>query len=326
MLKKIMENINSKKIEKELKDLFKNSNKVYSLIINEVEIDISKSSFYKDIEIKKSSIKNNIKKNFFTLFMISLIEFLDIKAENKIKYGQCIFYLRGIITCTDNIIDNEKKGAIFLNGISEHITENTLLMLLLYKNLEKILNDLDEEKIDVSSKVLGVIHTIAKSEGLRDCSLYDIYPSYRYIFNEIHSGIGGELLKIGLIAPKYLEKDYKIDVCLDSLYKLGLSLQGLDDLCDMKEDYESRKINLGIAFFMEKYKIKEKEASDIDIFKDQFTEEYLKEILEYALESFKNLENIGYPVNRKLGIKILESLFEIRELKILWLIVKDKFN
>ena len=326
MIETITKNINSKKVEKELKDLFKTSNKIYSLITNEIEGDISNISFYKDIEMKKLSMKDNVKKNFFTLFMVSLIEFLNIKNENKIKYGQCIFYLRGIITCTDNIIDNEKKGAIFLNGISEHTTENTLLMLLLYKNLEDILHDLDKGKIDVSSKILEGIHIIAKSEGLRDCSLYDSYPSYKYIFNEVHSGIGGQLLKIGLIAPKYLETDEKIDVCLGSLYKLGLSLQGLDDLCDMKEDYENRKINLGIAFFMEKYKINEKEASDIDIFENKFTVEYLVEILEYALESFKDLEAIGYPINRKLGISILKSLFEIRGLKKLWSMLKNKFN
>ena len=326
MLKKMLDNIKLKKVEKDLKDLFKESSKIYSLIMDEIENDISKISFYKDIEIKRSSMKENIRKNFFTLFMLSLIEFLDISKENKIKYGKCIFYLRGIITCTDNIIDNEKKGTIFLKGISEHVTENTLLTLFLYKNLEDILNSLDEEKRGISYKILEEIHIIAKSEGLRDCSLYEIYPSYKYIFNEIHSGIGGELLKIGLIAPKYLENDKNINRCLDSLYKLGLSLQGLDDLCDMKEDYDERKINLGIAFFMEKYSILEKEASEIDILNDKSTKEYLYEILEYALESFKDLENIGYPVDRKLGIKILKSLFEIRGLKKLWLVVEENFN
>lgn len=326
MLKKMLDNIKLKKVEKDLKDLFKESSKIYSLIMDEIENDISKISFYKDIEIKRSSMKENIRKNFFTLFMLSLIEFLDIPKENKIKYGKCIFYLRGIITCTDNIIDDEKKGTIFLKGISEHVTENTLLTLFLYKNLEDILNSLDEEKRGISYKILEEIHIIAKSEGLRDCSLYEIYPSYKYIFNEIHSGIGGELLKIGLIAPKYLENDKNINRCLDSLYKLGLSLQGLDDLCDMKEDYDERKINLGIAFFMEKYSILEKEASEIDILNDKSTKEYLYEILEYALESFKYLENIGYPVDRKLGIKILKSLFEIRGLKKLWLVVEENFN
>lgn len=326
MLKKMLDNIKLKKVEKDLKDLFKESSKIYSLIMDEIENDISKISFYKDIEIKRSSMKENIRNNFFTLFMLSLIEFLDIPKENKIKYGKCIFYLRGIITCTDNIIDDEKKGTIFLKGISEHVTENTLLTLFLYKNLEDILNSLDEEKRGISYKILEEIHIIAKSEGLRDCSLYEIYPSYKYIFNEIHSGIGGELLKIGLIAPKYLENDKNINRCLDSLYKLGLSLQGLDDLCDMKEDYDERKINLGIAFFMEKYSILEKEASEIDILNDKSTKEYLYEILEYALESFKDLENIGYPVDRKLGIKILKSLFEIRGLKKLWLVVEENFN
>ncbi len=36
--------------------------------------------------------------------MLSLIEFLETERGNRIKY---LFYLRGIITCTDNIIDEE---------------------------------------------------------------------------------------------------------------------------------------------------------------------------------------------------------------------------
>lgn len=64
----------------------------------------------------------------------------------------------------------------------------------------------------------------------------------------------------------------------------------------------------------------------INIFLMKFTVEYLVEILEYALESFKDLEAIGYPINRKLGISILKSLFEIRGLQKLWSMLKNKFN
>lgn len=199
-------------------------------------------------------------------------------------------------------------------------------MLLLYKNLENILSDLDEEKINISYKILDEIHIIAKSEGLRNCSLYDEYPSYRYIFDEIHSGIGGELLKIGLVAPSYLEDNKKISACLEALYKLGLALQGVDDLCDMQEDYDERKINSGVAFFMEKYLITEEEASKIDILKEELTKEYLYEILDYALSSFEVLENIGYPIDRELGVKILKTLFEIRGLKELWSLIENKFK
>lgn len=326
MIKKIIGNLELKKVEKKLKLLFKESNKTYSLITDEIDNDISKTSFYKNIEIKKNSIKENIKTNFFSLFMISLLEFLEISQTNKINYGKCIFYIRGIVTCTDNIIDNEKKGIIFLNGISEHVAENILLTLFLHKNLEDILNKLDRKKIGVSFKILEEIRLIAESEGLRECSLYSKYPTYREIFEKIHSGIGGELLKIGLIAPRNLEEDPRIEICLKALYKLGLSLQGLDDLCDMKEDYLERKVNLGIAFFMERYLISEEAASNIDIFQDQLTKVYLKGILDHALDSFKDLEGIDYPVNRNLGIKILKNLFEIRGLKKLWKILDYKID
>jgi len=306
-----------------IKQLLK-SNKIYNKVVKDIRKDLYELSFFNKIEINEGNLKENFKNNFFSIFMLSLIEFLEVKREDIIKYGKCLFYIRGIVTCTDNIIDDERKGVIFLNGIEEKTTENTLLTLVLQKNLEKIIFELDKKKIGISNKLLESIYLIAKSEGMRDRSIYENYPNYNFISHEIHGGIGGELLKIGVLVPLYREKNNKFKDISKALYCLGMSLQGLDDLCDMKEDFAAKKINLAISFFMEKLDIDDMKASKLNILNIDITKEYLNKIINYAMKSFDILEEIGYPINKKLGMKLLFHLFKIRGLEDLWNIYKKE--
>jgi len=306
-----------------MKQLLK-SNKIYNTVVKDVRKDLYELSFFDNIELEEENLKENFKKNFFSIFMLSLIEFLEAEKKDIVKYGKCLFYLRGIITCTDNIIDDESKGVIFLNGIEEKTTENTLLTLLLQKNLEKIIFELDKKEIGISNKVLESIYLIAKSEGLRDRFIYDTYPSYNFISHDIHSGIGGELLKIGILVPLYMEKNDKFKEISKALYNLGMSLQGLDDLCDMEEDFLAKKINLATSFFMDRLEIDEEKAIILNILDTAATEEYLQKIMNYSMESFNILESIGYPINKKIGMKLLFHLFKIRGLEDLWSIYKEE--
>lgn len=306
-----------------LKQLLK-SNKIYNKVIKGIKEDLSELSFFDEIEIEEENLKENFKKNFFSIFMLSLMDLLEAERTDMIKYGKCLFYLRGIITCTDNIIDDESKGVIFLNGIDEKTTENTLLTLLLQKNLEKIIFGLDIKGTGMSNAVLESVHLIAKSEGMRDRSIYENYPDYNFISHKIHSGIGGELLKIGVLIPLYREKNNKFKGISRALYKLGMSLQGLDDLCDMEEDFSAQKINLATSFFMDRLEMDEESAAGLDILDTSVTEEYLEKVLNYSMESFSILEEIGYPINKKLGMKLLFHLFKIRGLEDLWNIYKEE--
>lgn len=306
-----------------MKQLLK-SNKIYNTVIKDVRKDLYELSFFDKIEICEENLKENFKKNFFSIFMLSLIEFLETEREDVVKYGKCLYYLRGIITCTDNIIDNESKGAIFLNGIKEKTTENTLLTLLLQKNLEKIIFELDVKNTGISNKVLESVYLIAKSEGMRDRAIYGNYPDYNFISHEIHSGIGGELLKIGVLVPLFREKNDKFKDVSNILYNLGMSLQGLDDLCDMEEDFYAGKINLAASFFMDKLQVDEETAVNLDILETPATEEYLRKIIGYSMESFRILEELGYPINKKISIRLLSHLFKIRGLEDLWNIYKEE--
>ncbi len=55
-------------------------------------------------------------KNFFSILFLSIFKAVGIPEGRILKYGVILHALRIIITCTDNILDDENKGPVFLNA------------------------------------------------------------------------------------------------------------------------------------------------------------------------------------------------------------------
>ncbi len=162
-------------------------------------------------------------------------------------------------------------------------------------------------------------------------SLYGIYPSTEYVINEIHKGIGGELLELSLCVPKTLEFSDKLSFYSKGLFKIGMALQGLDDLCDMKEDYKDGKVNLAIAKLIEdkKYSFRELQKVSFDEILEgdkDFVRIYLNIIGKKLFEGFNILQENGYP----LGISdlkfLMRFLFKIRGLENFWKIIETDLS
>lgn len=311
----------------ELSFLFKNSYQNLLQIRKEIKNELKTLCYFDDFKIQNDGINfaKTFKKNFFTILMLSLLEKSDIEKEKIIEYGKAIFCLRTIITCTDNILDNENKGIIFIENIQNSVLSNTLLLLSAQNLLNKTLANLGDCNNRIFDNILNEIYVVAKSEELRERSLYENYPSKDEIVNKMHSGIGGALLQLSLSAPLHIEENTeKIKQFNEGLYDIGMSLQALDDLCDMKEDYDSGKVNLGLSYFIHELKMSEKNLEEI--VEDNSLEkkypnlysEYVNNSIRKALEGFEKFEAINYPVNRKEAISLMKILFELRGIGHLW--------
>lgn len=303
--------------KKEFRNLIKDSYKIYIKAENSIKKRIELFSYSKEISFMSTegNFLESYKKNFFTFLMISILKHSKIEEDRLVKYGEIIICLRTIITCTDNIIDNEKKGLVFLNSIKNTIVNNTLLLMTFQNILTNISKELTTE-IDSINFILDKIHFVAKSEGLRDRNLYDSYPNSDFLIKEIHSGIGGELLNLSLWFPSILEKDFNKNY-MEALFEIGMSLQALDDLCDMQEDYEAGKVNLGISILLEKDSSLN-DFTDLEKSYPDFFKIYLNDCIHRALKGFEILENLNYPINKDLSFFILKHLFKLRGLEKYW--------
>lgn len=287
----------------------------------------SNINFNKKIKFQKKSLSlsENIKKNFFSYLMISSLSKIGIHESRVIEYGKIIFGLRTIITATDNIIDNENKGIVFIEGQENIVVRNTLLIMLGQQIVQDALINLGDINLKTMFNILEKIYLVANSESIRDSKLYSSYPKPDYISKNIHSGIGGQLLVLSLIAPLSLEKDISILRNLkkleDSLYKIGIALQELDDFSDIEEDFNSDKVNLAISQLFYEFST----PIDINIVEvlskvetNYFKIKYLKNVNDTAIDGFKILAELGYSLNEKEIIKLLKFLYKIRGLGEYW--------
>ncbi len=311
-----------------LTNLFKDSYFELLKIEKEMKSEIKKIDFSKEFYFsgKKMEFLESFKQNFFTLLILSILKQSGIKGKDLTEYGKVIYCLRAVITCTDNIIDNENKGVLFLKTPKNAIVNNVLLLMVCQNILITTLKNLGDDKGEVSRVILEKIHRVAESEGLRDEGLYKKYPAPQEIVEKIHGGIGGELLQLSLLAPMKMEKSASLEKFNDGLYDIGMSLQGLDDLSDMEEDLEAGKVNLGISrlinsLSLEKSNLKLKFwISDENVSGEfrNFLSEYTKECIEKALEGFEKLREGGYPVSRNEAVTLMKILFKLRGLENLW--------
>lgn len=273
---------------------------------NEIENDFKDFKFTKELQadFKNTGFKESFKRNFFTLLIIAILLESKISKKHIISYAKIITYLRQIVTSTDNIIDDENKGQILIRSLKNNMVSNSLVMLTCQNFLTKECLKINEGKDVAVKKIFDKIYLIAVSESLRDESQYLEYPSQKYISEKIHSGIGGELLKISLVAPLVIEENIKLKEYSKGIFEIGMSLQALDDFFDMEEDEKNRKINLLKSALL--YSEKNEQI---------IKEEYLKKVSENAYNGFKILENNRFPINKKERKKVLKKLFELRGLK-----------
>ena len=287
--------------------LLMNAFKILKEAQKEVKEEFKKLKFSKEIEIdfKNNSFKESFKKNFFTLLIISILLESKISKKNIISYSKIVIYLRQIITSTDNIIDDEDKGLIFIKNLKNKIVSNSLIALTCQSFLTKECLKFIENDEMIAEKIIEKIHIIASSESLRDELQYEKYPKSEYILNEIHSGIGGELLKISLEIPLLVENNLKLVEFSKGMYEIGMALQALDDFFDIEEDEKANKVNLLKSEIY--YKSSEESIEEVKA-------KYLKKVSNNAFKGFKILEKNGFSIKQKETKKMLKKLFELRGL------------
>lgn len=303
-----------------LLNLLKGSNN----ILLEAEKQIKKELLNQNLDLilktNSKNFKESLKANFFSLLMISILKNEKIEYERLVEYTKIIIHTRQIITSTDNIIDKENKGIIFSKSLKNLVVANTLINLYCKNSISKSLSKLGDESFRADDTLLKYIDLIAVSESKRDV-LEGNYPSSNKIIDEIHSGIGGRLLELSLIAPIALESGEikkKLQDYSTGLYWIGMALQELDDFFDMKEDYENEKYNLYTGKYLEKFNPSESDLVKILDNREFITETFSEDLKNVKINTEKGLnifKDQGFPIGKSDFKPLLKELFKIRGLK-----------
>lgn len=284
---------------------------------------------------RKLNIFKYFERNFFSILFISIFITLQIPQKKRIDYGVIIHAIRTIVTCTDNILDKEQKGAVFLNfGLNSKVLDNVILLLLsqniLSQTVKSITKD-DGTAVQIEKEILDSLGSIAKGENFTNAGDLDMPPSPEDIIVKVHKKIGGELLRLALIAPIINETELhrQLRNIESGVLSLGIGLQMMDDVVDFEEDIKTNKTNLLASWIVHKgcdgpvtYNELRKTVKDCQSeIKNEFEvsrKAVINSAIGRAIDGFDKFGSGGYPIDSSGAVQIIKIMFKLRGLEAKW--------
>jgi len=294
------------------------------------ECECAKNSVF---PFKELNAVKYFEKNFFSILFLSIFKAVNIPEERIMNYGVILHALRTIITCTDNILDDENKGPVFLNAeLDNPVLNNTMLSLLAHKVMGQAIREVshdNETAAHIEAVILDSVCSIGKGENVT--RIEGEMPVPEKITENVHMKIGGELLRLALIAPVENESGFnsELQYMESGVLEIGVALQILDDVTDAAEDLSNTKVNYlaswimyhgedGTFSFNDLKEYAEKKENNFCIDFSRSATSVVNEAIEKALDGFDMLCCGGFPITRVQAIGILKLMFGLRGLSGEW--------
>ncbi len=279
-----------------------------------------------------SSVKY-VRKNFFSILFLNIYRALDIPYSHRIMYGVINHSIRGIVTGTDNILDDEYKELLPLR-FSEGATrfKSVMHILLFDRFLFRILDEAVRDglittagKYEVQQRILDAMVPIGEEEASEEKGISVILPPEK-ILSSVHMFKGGNLLRLAFVAPRILEKGLaaELEKVDRGIYSLGMALQVIDDLTDFYDDINKQRHNYLVSsiYFEGTPPEKQKLGNLLDgstALPAPIEREYAESVSRVmeravgeALAGFDSLYEAGYGINRVQAMGIIRYLFRLR--------------
>ena len=274
--------------------------------------------------------------NFFSILFLSTFISVGIEKEKRIKYGVIIHAIRTIITCTDNILDDEEKGVVFLNaGIDHRVLDSIMLLLLCQRMISDVVRDVVNDKRQsgpIELELLDSLCSVAKGETLAGPRKNRQIQTPEKIIDNIHKKIGGELLRLALVVPLRNEtmRSEPMRHIETGFLEIGLALQMLDDVTDFVADVTQGKANVLASVIVHKsldsvYSMEElqeaaaQEQTDVHKCFGHSQRLVVNMSIAKAIEGFAMLAKANFPVNHDQAQDILKLMFHLRGLDKEWM-------
>jgi hypothetical protein len=241
--------------------------------------------------------------------------------------------VRGIVTSTDNILDRENKFMLPVRFGKEGFFPSIMHILLFDRLLYRVLIDAERDGLLLGLSALMVENTLFRALleiGLEEAGEeggVDEIIEPRRVLAEVHTQKGGNLLRLAFVAPRLIERDKETTERLmladRGVFSIGMALQCIDDITDIKIDLKDRRHNYLVSLIWhegsksEKQRLKEmvKRPDKIESISDTFGNTVAQAVqyaIAEAVRGFRVLEGAGFWIDASYAINLLKILFRLR--------------
>lgn len=272
-----------------------------------------------------------VQRNFFSILFLAVYRALGIPRERRLFYGTINHCLRGIVTGTDNLLDDEYKELLPLDFPERATRFKSAMHLLLF---DRILDAAVEraagaERIPreasrpLRQELFRALVPIGAEEAREEAGISRII-SPAAVLSSVHMYKGGRLLGLSFVAPRFLEKERAAPLALADrgIYAIGVALQMIDDLTDFYEDIRNRNHNFLVSVIDYEGTAEEKKRLQRVLAEqggppiEEVFAESLGQVMEQAigraLDGFALLARAGFPLERPAALALIRSLFRLR--------------
>ncbi|MBA3016425.1 MAG: hypothetical protein KKD63_07305 [Proteobacteria bacterium] len=277
-----------------------------------------------------------LQRNFFSSLFLSIYRAIGIPEEKRSFYGQINHCIRGLVTATDNLLDDEYKELLPLNFPEPAIRFKSVMHILCF---DRILEGICRQGIKdglihpaqhepLMTAIFQAMVPIGAEEALEEGGISEIITPTA-ILSSVHMYKGGKLLCLAFTAPLLLEskRHSLVSLAETGVYRIGMALQVIDDLTDFYQDIAAKNHNFllssvhheGRADEQEQLKATLKEANQdtttqppVEILFPETIKRVMAQTIGEALAGFAALKETGFWYNEKQALRVIRFLFTIR--------------
>lgn len=277
-------------------------------------------------------------KNFFSILFLAIYRSIGIPPERRVFYGTINHCVRGLVTATDNILDNEYKEMIPVRFADRAKHFKSVMHLLLFDRFLNTIVDRAaeagmvrrEDRASLQRAIFQRMVVIGEEEATEEGGVHELFTPER-ILAEVHRHKGGNLLRLAFVAPSLSETDLAPPVKLAErgVYAIGMALQVIDDLTDFYPDIVDRRHNYFVSWLHHRgaaadaHKLTEVMAAGatvrtpIETLFPTAVHEVAEAAVGEALRGFRLLNDAGFQLPQQDALWLIRSLFQLRGLKTL---------
>lgn len=272
-------------------------------------------------------------RNIFSILFLSVYRSIGIPPARRVFYGVVNHAIRGIVTATDNILDDEYKEMLPLRFPEGATRFKSIMHILLFDRfLSRIVDEAAEvglipreERDVIQKRIFDAMIPIGAEEASEEGGVREILPPHE-ILSSVHMYKGGNLLQLAFVAPRLVEKSLAVPLeqADRGIYRIGMALQVIDDLTDFYSDLRDCRHNYLVSSIRFEGTTAERERLDRLLAGDDLgrpsielafalsVQRVMERAIGEALAGFDLLHSAGFWIDRTLALLLIRQLFRLR--------------